>query len=375
MEKQPIRILHVIGSMGYGGAETLIMSLYRNIDRTRVQFDFVENTMKEAAFDNEIRSLGGRIFNCPHYTLKNHFAYIRWWRSFFREHAQEYTAVHGHIGSTAVFYLHEANKHGLFTIAHSHNTRGVGFSDFLYRIYAFPTRFIADQFFACSRQAGIDRYGKKVGSDPQKCILIHNAIDTKRFAFDPKKREDARNALNYSKNDLVIGHIGRFVTQKNHPFLIDVFAEVLRREPNAKLLLLGLEDPEQAIRKKAERLGLTDSILFAGLHRDTVPYYHAMDAFVLPSLFEGFGIVNIEAQCNGLPCVISDKVSTECILAKDLVSVCSLDDGPEKWAKRILEVVSENRFDHSMIIADLGYDVRQTAASLEEFYREKAGVI
>lgn len=374
MNKQLIRILHVIGSMNFGGAETLIMSLYRHIDRSRVQFDFVENISREAAFDQEIRALGGRIYNCPHYNGKNHFAYVRWWKNFFREHGQDYTAIHGHLGSTAAIYLRIAKRFGIFTIAHSHNTNGVGFEDLLYRCYAYPTRFIADQFFACSRQAGIDRYGKRVGSDPEKCLLIHNAIDTKRFSFDAKTREDSRNALNYSKNDLVIGHIGRFVTQKNHPFLIDIFAEILRREPNAKLLLLGLEDPEQAIRKKAERLGLTDSILFAGLHRDTVPYYHAMDVFVLPSLFEGFGIVNIEAQCCGLPCVISDKVSPECILAQDLVSVCSLADRPEEWASRILTVASRDRFDHSKIVADSGYDVRQIAASLEEFYREKADV-
>ena len=375
MGNQVLRVLHVIGSMGYGGAETLIMGLYRCIDRSRVQFDFVENTLEKAAFDDEIRSLGGRIFNCPHYTGKNHFQYIKWWNRFFDEHAGEFTAVHGHIGSTAAIYLRIAKKHGLFTIAHSHNTNGVGFSDFLYRIYAFPTRYIADQFFACSRQAGIDRYGKRVGSDPQSCLLLHNAIDTKRFAFDPQKRESARNMLNISDDELVIGHIGRFVAQKNHPFLIDVFAEIHRRKPKAKLLLLGLEDPEQAVRKKAEALGLTDRILFAGVHRDTVPYYHAMDVFVLPSLYEGFGIVNIEAQCSGLPCVISDKVSAECILAKDLVSVCPLDAGAEGWADRILSVVSGARFDHSDIVADMGYDVRQTAASLEAFYRGRAGVI
>ena len=245
--------------------------------------------------------------------------------------------------------------------------------DLLYRMYSYPTRFIADQFFACSRAAGVDRFGKKVGSDERRCIVLHNAIDTQRFAYDPQKRAEARVRLGFPDDTLVIGHIGRFVQQKNHPFLIDIFAEVHQRVPNARLLLVGQEDPERAIRKKAERLGLSDCIVFAGTHRDTVPFYHAMDVFVLPSVFEGFGIVNVEAQCCGLPCVLSDKVSKECVLAEDLISVCALEDSPQRWADRILASAQVERRDRSGMVAEKGYDSRKTAAALEEFYCEKAG--
>ena len=368
MEKQPIRILHVIGKMDFGGAEALIMNIYRNIDRCRVQFDFVENTTEEAAFDKEILSLGGRVFNCPHYNGKNHFQYTKWWKRFFDEHAGEFCAVHGHLGSTAAIYLQIAKKHGLYTIAHSHNTKGVGFRDRLYRTYSFPTRFIADQFFACSRAAGIDRYGRKIGADENRCIVLHNAIDTKRFAYDPQKRDMCRSVLGIADGDLVIGHIGRFVPQKNHPFLVDVFAEIQRREPKSKLLLIGAEDREQTVRKKVDELGISDNVIFTGPQNDTAPYYQAMDLFLLPSLFEGLPLVMVEAQTSGLPCVISDKVPDECILAEDLVTICSLSSGAAEWADDVLSRIHDQRSDHSAVVAAKGFDAGETARQLADFY-------
>ena len=313
MGTRPIRILHVIGRMDLGGAETLIMNLYRHIDRNNVQFDFVENTEKAAAFDSEIRSLGGRIYHCPHYNGKNHFAYVKWWDRFFKEHA-------------------------------------------------------ADRFFACSRAAGIDRYGKKVGADPERCIVLHNSIDTKHFAYDPRLRAETRAKLNVSDEELLIGHIGRFVPQKNHTFLIDIFSEVCKIHENSKLLLLGKEDAAQTVRRKVETLGLTDRVIFAGVQNDTSPYYQAMDVFVLPSVYEGFGIVNLEAQCSGLPCVISDTVAPECVLAEDLVTICSLSAGKDRWAECILSLIGTERRDHSAVIAEKGFDIRQTAKWLEDYY-------
>ena len=368
MDTRPIRILHVIGRMDLGGAETLIMNLYRHIDRNNVQFDFVENTEKAAAFDSEIRSLGGRIYHCPHYNGKNHFAYVKWWDRFFKEHAAEYAAVHGHLGSTAAIYLRTAKKYGLHTIAHSHNTKGVGFGDLIYRAYAFPTRFIADRFFACSRAAGIDRYGKKVGADPERCIVLHNSIDTKHFAYDPRLRAETRAKLNVSDEELLIGHIGRFVPQKNHTFLIDIFSEVCKIHENSKLLLLGKEDAAQTVRRKVETLGLTDRVILAGVQNDTSPYYQAMDVFALPSLFEGLPVVMVEAQTAGLPCIISDKTPEACILNDELVTVCELSDCAERWAACILEKAKKTRIDGSEVIAANAFDIRQTAKWLEDYY-------
>ena len=366
--EQAIRILHVIGSMNYGGAEALIMNLYRHIDRNLVQFDFVENTDKDAAFDSEIRTLGGRIYNCPHYNGKNHFQYVRWWKTFFREHGGEYTAVHGHLGSTAAIYLQIAKKHGIYTIAHSHNTKGVGLGGSIYQLYSYPTRFIADQFFACSRQAGIDRYGKKVGENPKRCILLSNAIDTGHFAYDPVQRSETRRALGISEEAFVIGHVGRFAPQKNHSFLLDIFSVIHSHHPDARLLLLGLEDPEQSVRKKAAALGLTDWVIFAGTHNDTAPFYQAMDVFVLPSLFEGLPFVMVEAQTAGLPCVISDRVPTACVLVNELVSVVPLSVCAEDWAAQIQTLMDVPRTSCAQIVADSGFDIFRTSSWLTNYY-------
>lgn len=372
MDNQPIRVLHVIGQMNYGGAETLIMSLYRNIDRSRVQFDFVESACKEAAFDSEIRSLGGRVYHCPHYNAMNHQTYVHWWKEFFRSHGSEYAVVHGHIGSTAAIYLHEAKKHGLITIAHSHNTNGVGLNGLVYRAFAFPTRFIADQFFTCSRSAGIDRYGKKVGSDPERCILLRNAIETRRFSYDAQLRKATRAEWNISDDEFVVGHVGRFVQQKNHMFLLDIFAELVKREPRSRLLLIGQEDNGGKIRQKAEALGLTERVIFAGTHRDTAPFYQAMDVFLLPSLFEGLGIVNIEAQTSGLLSFTSDKVVAPECKVTELMHFIPLNHSPEQWAEEILQTYSERspRRDHSEEVRAAGFDVSETAEWLCNFYRK-----
>ena len=371
MKSAPIRILHVIGQMNYGGAETLIMGLYRHIDRSCVQFDFVENTLKESAFDPEIRALGGHIYNCPHYTGKNHLAYVRWWKAFFQDHAQEYTAVHGHIGSTAAIYLHEAKKHGLFTFAHSHGTNGVGMKSSLYRILSFPTRYIADCFFICSPEAGLDRYGKRVCSDPDRCFLLRNAIDTNRFSYNAQIRAKVRAEFHFAENDIVIGHVGRFVKEKNHSFLIDIFAALHQREPRARLLLVGLEDPDKHIRAKVAQLKLDEWVIFAGIQKNTALFYQAMDLFVLPSLSEGLPLVMVEAQCAGLPCIISDKVPKACVLVDKLVTQCLLTDSAEQWAVQICRCVVQERRDYSTVIAEKGFDIQRTAEWLQQIYCTK----
>ena len=297
---------------------------------------------------------------------------MRWWKQFFHAHARDYVAVHGHIGSTAALYLHEAKKHGLYAIAHSHNTNGVGFGDLVYRAFAFPTRFIADQFFACSRAAGVDRFGSRIGNDDSRCIVLRNAIDTQRFAYSAQTRRAARSKWGISDDEFVIGHVGRFVQQKNHIFLLDIFAEMLKREPKSRLLLVGQEDPDHIIRQKAEALGIADRIIFAGVHRDTAPFYQAMDVFLLPSLFEGFGIVNIEAQTSGLPCFASDKVVAPESKVTDLMHFIPLEKSPKQWSEEIFQFLSllGPRRDYSHEVRAAGYDIGEVSKDLELFYRK-----
>ena len=367
MNQKPIRILHVIGVMHHGGAETMIMNFYRHIDRTQVQFDFVENEGMFADFDEEIQALGGRIYHCPRYRGRNHFQYVAWWKNFLAEHGGEYRAVHGHIGSTAAIYLKLARDAGIYTIAHSHNIAIFNLKNVMYQMYAYPTRFIADYFFGCSVEAGVSRYGKRVCKDSRKFRMLNNAIETERFAFNAETRARMRRELGVS-DKLVIGHIGRFAPQKNHTFLIKIFEQIHRANPDTCLLLLGDGELRGKIEEQAAQAGLTDSVIFAGVHNDVSAFYQAMDVFVLPSLFEGLGIVGIEAQTAGLPCVISDGVARECIRTEDLVTVCRLDQTAEQWAGHILARCGQPREDHSQEVRDNGFDVVQTAQWLENFY-------
>lgn len=366
-----IRVLQVIGSMNRGGAETMIMNLYRNINREKVQFDFVESTSEPAAFDDEIRTLGGRIFRCPRYNGKNHFTYTKWWNRFFSEHANEYGIIHGHIGSTAAIYLKIAKKFGLFTIAHSHNTRTqINLNEIIYAIYSYPVRFIADQHFACSKAAGISRYGRAIGIDPKRCIVLNNAINTDAFRFNNAERIRMRNELQLNGR-IVIGHVGRFSEQKNHAFLLRIFKNIVSKDPNAVLLLVGDGVLRDAIETYIADNNLSENVILTGVQSNVSPFYQAMDLFLFPSLYEGLPVTLVEAQTSGLPCVISDKVPSESILSPDLVTVQPLNHSPAQWADHVFTRLKEPRTDHSDVVKSCGYDISETAKWLEGFYLDQ----
>lgn len=361
---EPIRVLHVIGIMNRGGAETMIMNLYRNIDRDKVQFDFVENEGNEAAFDAEIKQLGGNIYRCPRYIGKNHFIYTRWWNSFFKAHKGEYPIVHGHIGSTAAIYLSIAKKHGAYTIAHSHSA---GNGSAMYRMFAYPTRYIADKFFACSKDAGISRYGKTVGNDSVRCQVLNNAIDARRFSFNQETRKQVRSELHIAENAIVIGHVGRFVEAKNHLFLIAVFADVRKRDPNAVLLLIGDGERRAEIQAAIAEKHLDDAVILTGVRSNVWDFYQAMDVFVFPSVYEGLPVSLVEAQASGLPCCVSSNVPKDSAIT-DLVEFIPLENGPDKWAEIALQRARAPRPDMLGEIQNAGFDVISTANWLENFY-------
>lgn len=364
MEHEPIRVLQVIGIMNRGGAETMIMNLYRNIDRNKVQFDFVENQGSEAAFDAEIRQLGGRIYRCPRYDGKNHVAYTRWWNTFFSSHKGEYPIVHGHIGSTAAIYLSIAKKYGAYTIAHSHSA-GIGSA--MYRMFACPTRYIADNFFACSKDAGISRYGKRVGNDSNRCQVLNNAIDTRKFIFSQETRQQIRNHLHIAENAVVIGHVGRFVEAKNHLFLIDIFADIRKRDPNAILLLVGDGELRHEIEIAIAEKHLSKAVILTGVRSNVWDFYQAMDVFVFPSIYEGLPVSLVEAQAAGLPCCVSANIPRDSAIT-DLVEFLPLESGAEKWAEIALQRAQKPRHNMLAEIQNAGFDVASTAKWLENFY-------
>ena len=369
----PIRVLHVIGIMNRGGAETMIMNLYRHIDREKVQFDFVEGSSEPAAFDEEILALGGRIFRCPRYNGKNHFTYTKWWNDFFRHHPGEYAVVHGHIGSTAAIYLSIAKKYGLYTVAHSHNIiNQISVKNLLYMMISYPTRFITDRFFACSKEAGISRYGRRVGNDPDRCIQFHNAIDLGKFSHSQKKRDEMRSMLRLEDN-LVIGHVGRFDFQKNHEFLLKVFEQILRIQPKACLLLVGGGQRRTEIERLAQESGISDSVIFAGVVDNVSDYLQAMDVLVFPSHYEGLPVSLIEAQANGLPCCISDAVPAE-VAITPCIEFLSLEEPAKGWAEKAISMAQNGRMQTREQLVKAGYDIHETAKWLTGFYLEAARI-
>ncbi|MGN1418016.1 MAG: glycosyltransferase, partial [Acutalibacteraceae bacterium] len=347
--------------------ENMLMNLYRNIDRSKVQFDFIEHTNEKAAFDDEIIALGGKIFRCPSFKGINYFAYKKWWKDFFESNPQ-YTLIHGHMGRTAAIYLAQAKKKKIFTIAHSHSTFQKNITEILYKLWSFPIRFIPDCFFACSRESGISRYGKKVGS---QCTVLKNAIDTGHFDFNMETRKAMRHELNVEEKT-VIGHVGRFFEAKNHSFLLDVFAEIHKKEPKSVLLLVGDGELRSKIENKAKSLGIFDSVIFTSVKADVAPYYQAMDVMCFPSFYEGLPLTTVEAQTAGLACVISDRVPDECILTQGLVDVMSLSDSAGNWADTVLEAAKKTRKSRKQEVTEKGYDIKETAKKLEAFYLENA---
>jgi len=364
--QEPIRILHVLAAMSRAGTETLIMNYYRNIDRNKVQFDFAVSTTDECDYDSEIQALGGRIYRYPQYKGTNHFAYVKWWNEFFKEHG-EYSIVHGHIGSTAAIYLKIAKKHGCFAIAHSHNiyvTKTV--SDAIYKMFSHPTRRIADYFFGCSEQALIDRYGKKIAADKQRASVLNNAIDAKKFEYDQELRAAVRTELGIDEDTFVVGTVGRLTKQKNPDGIIEIIDLLSKRKDKFIFLWAGRGDCEASIKEKLAEKNLNGCVKLLGVRNDVERIYQAMDVFILPSLYEGLGNVLIEAQAAGLPSFCSEFVPSDVDIT-ELIRHLPLKDY-NVWADEILSVETDHRTSTYSDIVNSGYDIRRNAEKLQEFY-------
>ncbi len=366
---EAIRVLQVFHGMDCGGAENMIMNLYRNIDRSKVQFDFLVHTKKKCFFDDEIKELGGRIFTVPYFNIKNTISYKKALNVFFKAHP-EITIVHGHLGSCAYIYLNIAKKYGCFTIAHSHNTLPTNKSlkNFMYRIFSFRTRKVADYFMACGKQAGLDRFGKKiVGSD--RFQVLNNAIDAQKYIYNPETRTKIRADLGI-KDAFVVGHIGRFNYQKNHEYLIDIFYDLLKKEPKARLLLVGDGDLRPQIEAKIKKLGIADKVIMTGVRKDVPDILQAMDCFVFPSHYEGLPVTVIEAQAACLPCVISENITPE-VNISGKVQYISIESDPMSWVEMIFRSSGETRDNAMKIIVSNGYDIIKSAKELSFFYLDK----
>lgn len=356
--EQPIRILHVVTYMGRGGLETMIMNYYRHIDRSRVQFDFLVHRDFEADYDAEILSLGGQIHRLPPLNpISPH--YLSELDRFFAEHS-EYRIVHSHLDCMAGIPLKYAKKHGIpVRIAHAHNSNQTKDSKYLLKLlYKRNIHKNTSHLFACAEAAGQWMFGTN------DFHVLNNAIDAKRYAFDPDVRRSVRQEFGIGEDAFVVGHVGRFMAPKNHSFLLRIFA---RLPKNARLLLVGDGELRQSTEKQADELGIRDRVIFTGVRGDVDRLLQAMDVFVFPSIYEGLPVSVIEAQAAGLPCLISDKVPIEC-KKTDLVTQLPLDAGEDAWASAAMRAVETPRENTLEQIRSAGFDVVENAARLTDFY-------
>ena len=362
-----IRVLQVFGRMDRGGAEAMIMELYRHIDRTKIQFDFAVHTTEKCAYDDEIRSLGGRIYSVPRFTYTSVFQYKKAWKSLLNEHP-EWKIVHSHVRSTASVYLPIAKKHGKYTIIHSHSTSsGKGVSGIVKNLL--QKKIIADYYIACSDEAGRWLFGEKIVNSKNYTVL-HNAIDTSKFGYEAEIRNSVRAELS-CQEEIIIGHIGSFYDVKNHAFLVEVFRIINTVIPNSKLLLVGDGYLKKDIEKLVVNKGLFDKVIFAGIRSDVNRLLQAMDVFVFPSKYEGLPVTLVEAQCSGIQIVMSDRIPTESVLTHGLVTVMSLEQSPQKWAECIISKLNIKRISRENEIIKAGYDIQNTSEWLQEFYLER----
>ena len=364
---EPIRVLHNIASLHFGGSQAFVMNIYDNIDREKVQFDFIVAPEERKDLYDQVEKMEGRIFVCPKYTGKNHFAYCKWWDDFFTEHP-EYHVIHGHVRSTASIYLEIAKKHGLVTIAHSHSTsNGSGFSAVVKDIMQQPIRHQADYLFACSDKAGKWLFGEKALTQPNY-RMIPNGVDLQRFAFNDDKRNLMRNELGIAEDAFVLGHIGRITTPKNHKFLVELFAEYHKESSNSKLLLVGDGELFEAVKQQIAQLGINDAVVMVGSKTNTEDYYQAMDVFVFPSLWEGLPVSVVEAQANGLPCLLSDVITHDVDLT-DQIQYLSLNE-KKIWLKEIATIQEKKRSgattENKMKLQP--FDATDVAKQLQDFY-------
>lgn len=359
------RILHVIGKMDRAGAETLIMNIYRTIDRSKIQFDFMVFTDEQADYDEEIEQLGGVIYHMPSFKGYNYLSLNNCFRKFFQKHS--YDIVHGHIGSLAPLYLKWAKRYGAYTIAHSHNTKSQRFwQSKIYYLLSHRVIHIADFFMACSIQAGDDRFGKVI-TDKQNFKVINNGINVEQYKYSEERHRRLKKEFGMS-DKMVFGHVGRFSQQKNHQFLIDIFYEIQKKQDNAVLILVGRGNLEEEVRKQISNLGIEKKVLLLGVRKDIPDLMNLFDAFIFPSFFEGFGIVGIEAQATGLPCFFSDGIVKEAVVT-DNVYVYSLKLEASIWARNILkELKGFRREDKSKRVRDAGFDIKNTSEEIEKFY-------
>lgn len=378
MDLKEIRILHILDSLDYGGVSAYIMNQYRNIDRAKVQFDFLTYKNNEKYLE-EIQNLGGKIYTTSigsKNKLTNFSFSVFQILKFLNNH--NYQVIHVH--NCSIFGMLKGTLPGKLSkkvklvIGHSHNSGTATQSFFDNSIRIFLKEIItwsSDLYFACSHLAGLSKYPNRIIKS-SKFEIMYNAIDEKKYVFNEVNRNIIREKFNI-EDKTVIGHVGRMEHTKNHSFLLDIFYEIVKEKDDVCLLLIGNGSLQNKLIEKVRDYNIEDKVIFAGVFEDTNELYQAMDLFVFPSFYEGLGIVLIEAQLSGLSCFVSERVPEEANISKGY-KVLNLRESAYYWAKSIMNSIGESksRIDTCYQHYLTNYNIIEQSSKLQELYLVKA---
>lgn len=361
-----VRILQVYPQMNDAGTERVIFNLYENIDRNAVQFDFLVE--RPGTMDDHIRELGGEI----HYLYKeNARDYYKALIRFFQIH-KEYHIVHTHTHARMGIVLKAAKKNEVkCRIAHSHNARNdlPRFMRFLKGLKSIPIEQAATHFFACSENAAQWLFPHKI----KQCKIVYNGIHLESYLYNENVRKNIRESFEISEDMFVMIHVGRFAKQKNHEYLIEILENYNKTNTQPwKMILVGEGPLEEKIKKQVECAGLAKNVIFLGARQDVNLLYSAADMFVFPSLHEGLGIVVIEAQASGLPCIVSDAIPPEADMEIGLLNRLHLHDSIETWNDVISKRKQSVDLRKSQLDSILNgkYNIKKIATQMQQFYME-----
>ena len=370
--KEILKVLYVFGAIADGGVEHIATDLVRNMDQKKVQVSAVyHNCVVPGGVESisVLHELWPHMDKAPNFITVNALSYRKWWKAYINAH-NKFDIVHLHYIDSAFCYLDLFNKMGTVTIVHAHNPLAKPFTIglLLSCMMSYPTRNLAKYFFACSTQTAHEIFGKQIATS-KKCFILYNGIDSDRFKYDMDVRNKVRRRFGVQDDTIIIGHVGRLEKQKNHQFLLNVFEKFHQKHSNSILWLVGTGSMQEKLKMKIENSTCKESVFFLGKRDDVNDLYQAMDLFLFPSLYEGLGIVLIEAQMSGLPCIISDTIPKEADISSTLVTRLSLLDDIAKWVFAMEERLEGNcRRDYKNGIQSTGFDIKSVASWLQDFY-------
>lgn len=363
-DENNIKVLNVTPGLNLcGGIESYSMNYYRNLS-SKIHMDFITHEIKDEEYKNEIIKNGDKVFLLKTLSLKNLLYNVYQISKFFKEN-HDYDIIHCNMANAAVFYFYFAKKYNInIRILHSHQNN---YSDkFINKLRNIPLIYLGKKMatvnFACSKLAG-DFLFKR-----DKYYIIKNAIDVNKYKYNEDIRNELRNKMQLENNDIILGNIGRLTEQKNQIFLIDIMLEIVKNNANYKLIIIGDGELKKKIEEQIINYKLTNNVILLGSVNNVQDYLQMIDIFVLPSLYEGLGIVNIEAQAAGLPTIVSDRIPEDAKIT-DLIKYISLKFDKSYWAREILNISkNNNRIDYNEKVEMSEYNIKLQAQELDKLY-------